>query len=694
MADLNYPFDPTGTNPANRIVDEVHVITPATGNRRNFRVLKKGPFFEGNVSIVFVRPDTSIWNMVEGVDYYFSHKFLTASKACGKEIFGSITFLNNQVQGTLRVSYNTVGGNWGATDPEYAAIMADIVNNPRTTTWEEVVDLPFQFPVIDHEWDLVDMVGMSDVVAKLDEIYDVLFETSDAGIQTHINDTSNPHLVTKAQVNLGNVQNYGIATTQEMQTGTSTQAYMTPALVKAAVAFHGANLVDAHASRTDNPHQMTKAQLGLGSVDNYPTASSSEATTGTASNRFMTPALTKAAFDAFNTSNVSHLADLGNPHQTTKDQVGLNLVQNYSMATLPLAQAGTNTTSYMSPSTTAGAISFQALVPLNAHTANNSNPHGTTKAQVGLASVEDYPIATPTQASELTSNAAYMTPLRTRQAIEAFSSQQFEFHTEDMENPHQTTAEQVGAYTTGQVDTLLTGLQNNINTVANGLYGRLIAIRTLTTTNNGQNYAETAGTKFVLIKMSGGGASGGSSYDTDSTHVSHGSGGGAGGFAEGFFPIADITGKVITVGAGGVACPANATPTSAQNGGDTSIGTAIRANGGVAGSSGSVPVLNTASQILPPGANGIGHTGSLLMKGLAEPMYALTIAGEGISGRGGVGVFGSGGEAVRAAANNSALGITGTGFGSGGSGAASNISSSGRAGGAGRAGVIYVYEFG
>jgi len=46
--------------------------------------------------------------------------------------------------------------------------------------------------------------------------------------------------------------------------------------------------------RNDNPHAVTKAQVGLGSVDNYGTASTAMAITGTATDKFMTPASTTA----------------------------------------------------------------------------------------------------------------------------------------------------------------------------------------------------------------------------------------------------------------------------------------------------------------------------------------------------------------------------------------------------------------
>lgn len=45
--------------------------------------------------------------------------------------------------------------------------------------------------------------------------------------------TDNPHATTASQVGLGSVQNYGIATTTEARAGSVNNKYMTPALVKA-----------------------------------------------------------------------------------------------------------------------------------------------------------------------------------------------------------------------------------------------------------------------------------------------------------------------------------------------------------------------------------------------------------------------------------------------------------------------------
>ena len=55
---------------------------------------------------------------------------------------------------------------------------------------------------------------------------------------------------------------------------------------------------------------------------------------------------------------------------------------------------------------------------IQSHISNKSNPHSTTKSDVGLGNVLDYGIATQAIAETGVSNSYYMTPLRVKQAIE------------------------------------------------------------------------------------------------------------------------------------------------------------------------------------------------------------------------------------------------------------------------------------
>ena len=80
-------------------------------------------------------------------------------------------------------------------------------------------------------------------------------------LDAHIGNKSNPHNVTKAQVGLGNVRNLAPA---DMPVSTAQAASIADA--KAAGTKAQTDL-STHANRKDNPHNVTRAQLGLATTD-------------------------------------------------------------------------------------------------------------------------------------------------------------------------------------------------------------------------------------------------------------------------------------------------------------------------------------------------------------------------------------------------------------------------------------------
>lgn len=77
-----------------------------------------------------------------------------------------------------------------------------------------------------------------------------------------------------------------------------------------------------------------------------------------------------ADFTALNQAITQHMNETNNPHNVTKTQVGLNNVENYSVATQAEAEVGTVTNKYMTPLRTKQALEKI----LNLHT-NDSNLH-------------------------------------------------------------------------------------------------------------------------------------------------------------------------------------------------------------------------------------------------------------------------------------------------------------------------------
>jgi hypothetical protein len=229
MPTYMYPMDPTGVAASNKIQNEQHVLT--TINSRDYYTLvpKLGPFFEMGFIAEFTDQQGNVRTLVKNVDYYFSNVFLGASRACAAKIWGSITMLDDTLSGVINLrQYQTLGGEWVLAVEAWTELMANLAGNPRTVTWEQLVGTPNQFPVIDHEWDLVDMVGLSALVAEVRGIATAIAQQAMAASNSgHLTDFGDPHRTTKAQVDLGSVENYAVATINELRAGAANK-YVTP----------------------------------------------------------------------------------------------------------------------------------------------------------------------------------------------------------------------------------------------------------------------------------------------------------------------------------------------------------------------------------------------------------------------------------------------------------------------------------
>lgn len=210
MADVvSYPFDPTGQAPSNRITGEQIIITAPGDRRYHFTMVKFAPMFEEGLVLKIRSTDGSVTELQKGVDYYLSNQFKDASNATMHPIWGSITFLRRNIVGVLIADYNTLGDIWTIDSQKIIEILANQTRNPRTTTWEQVVERPVDFPVIDHPWNLADMVGMKEIYEVLENFYQAYLVNIGGGgggggeggaaLIAHMNDRTNSHRVTANQ---------------------------------------------------------------------------------------------------------------------------------------------------------------------------------------------------------------------------------------------------------------------------------------------------------------------------------------------------------------------------------------------------------------------------------------------------------------------------------------------------------------
>ena len=271
-----------------------------------------------------------------------------------------------------------------------------------------------------------------------------ILDTEAKNVKTHIDNVNNPHKVTKAQIGLSNVNN-----TSDMSKPVSTAQ-------QTAISAVQTNL-DTHTANTGNPHKVTASQVGLGNVPNVstnnqkPTYTEASSLTALASGETLSTGFGKIAKAV--SSLISHLSNKSNPHGVTATQVGLgnvpNVTTNNQTPTYSDATTLATLTSGESMSTAFGKIKL-AITNLINHIANVSNPHNVTKAQIGLGNVNN------------TSDANKPVSTATQTAISTVQTS-LDTHTANVSNPHSVTKSQVGL---GSVPNVSTNDQTPTYTVA------------------------------------------------------------------------------------------------------------------------------------------------------------------------------------------------------------------------------------
>jgi hypothetical protein len=251
---IRYPLDPTGTNPDNLISDEPHTL-PA----RQIRALApdNGAFYTESIVVT----DTSNNQvLVKGVQYNAAELYEVPTGMFGKEVCAILLITDPSVSNTVKITYQAIGGEYSRSAQAIIQQIENLSLDDRPVQWGSIIDKPSEYPPSHHLHDLGDIYGFEYMVHALDRIraaiemgdaasHDTIYQYIDArdnviigmiqgntdALAAHIADQSNPHQVNKTQVQLGSVENYPIASLSEAQAGVATNRYMTPFLTKAAI---------------------------------------------------------------------------------------------------------------------------------------------------------------------------------------------------------------------------------------------------------------------------------------------------------------------------------------------------------------------------------------------------------------------------------------------------------------------------
>lgn len=177
MPNVTYPLDLTGINPDSRVIDELHTVTEAHFRDYYFIVPNFAPFYVDNFEASIIVNNTERV-LVEDVDFSFALPYVTGTRVTGKALYGAITLHNLDLNGIIKLSYQTLGGEHISDRLYVLTYLAEKAYNPRTTIWDLITNAPAAFPPEPHYQDYDDFYGQEEVVQKLGEIRDAIVQNS------------------------------------------------------------------------------------------------------------------------------------------------------------------------------------------------------------------------------------------------------------------------------------------------------------------------------------------------------------------------------------------------------------------------------------------------------------------------------------------------------------------------------------
>ncbi len=297
---------------------------------------------------------------------------------------------------------------------------------------------------------------------------------NNTNLASHLANTNNPHKVTAAQVGLGNVQNFGLATEDEAKQGDSNAKYMTPSLTQAVLSANINSI--AYANSADGTNSFTTVYPNLNLLDGTKDFSGSwERTWGWNNDgtykgltvkkkadqwngiykTFTAPKDGTYTFSAYvkssgNNANITRYVDTSVGHIVPDKSMGNNFGWLRDSFTVTLKAGDTVSARY---ETTGSALALDSALWTAGHKweeGSTATPYMPSASEVTTA---DWPkfvgfsntVKTNKSASDYT-----WFPVKDSELTNKVDS-----HVNNKANPHSVTASQVGTYTKQEIDTKL-----------------------------------------------------------------------------------------------------------------------------------------------------------------------------------------------------------------------------------------------
>lgn len=161
---IRYQLDPTGENPNNLVVGEVHPLDDFP-----VRVLVPyyGPFYKDSIILYDLATNAPL----DKKDYSTLHLVQDATLNFGQEVCEVIIISNPAVSNTVSLTYQNVGGNYQNNAQAVADTLQTLLKDGRKVDWVKgIFDKPYQYNPSIHPHLFNDVVGFAPLIVALERV--------------------------------------------------------------------------------------------------------------------------------------------------------------------------------------------------------------------------------------------------------------------------------------------------------------------------------------------------------------------------------------------------------------------------------------------------------------------------------------------------------------------------------------------
>lgn len=278
-----YPLDLTGTNPSNLVAGEKRLLL-SRGNTP-YRVVSftQGGFYTPSLKVY----DKNFKPLVANKDYVATYKHVDASSYTGIEICSAVVLLNAALTDYVLLDGQMVGSDFAfsqTVEDDTIAYLEGLANGALPTWAGYIGDEPqWQAGELQEDhWEKhhygylnasIEQLTMAitagngdieDQVRKaIKDRFNDFISRFQGQVLLHINDHNNPHNLSKDDIGLDQVVNYPVATEAIARAGSSLTHYLTVKGIYAMLDQFGSINLDDHIKVLHTAHNPTAESLGL-----------------------------------------------------------------------------------------------------------------------------------------------------------------------------------------------------------------------------------------------------------------------------------------------------------------------------------------------------------------------------------------------------------------------------------------------